>query len=192
MKQKKEYGAVKEIDKNTIHIVLPREQVAPDMLWWSLFLSLFMVLGEIIIYTGNAPRPVMLMPLPLLPLALLFFNQWYKWFSSGQWVAFEEDDLVIRERFLDLIPRKKSIPLQKIEGFAVIPYVVYRSQTTAASSSGITKGFCVKVLFRTEKLFWFIEKDKPHVTIGAYLKRDEAVRLRSWLDARLAKEAQSI
>ncbi len=73
-----------------------------------------------------------------------------------------------------------------IRGFSVVPFVVYRRQTTPAISSATTKGFCVKVLFHTEKLFWFVEKNTPYVTIGGYLKREEAKRLHSWLNAHLA------
>ena len=177
---------LKELDRNTIHIILSKSQVSLDMLFWSAFLLLFMVLVELIIVAGNAPWPVMLMPLPCLPFALFFFNQWHKWFSFGQLVKFNNGNMIIVEKFLNIIPRKRRFSLKMIRGFSVVPFVVYRRQTTPAISSATTKGFCVKVLFHTEKLFWFVEKNTPYVTIGGYLKREEAKRLHSWLNAHLA------
>ncbi len=177
----------KELDQNSLHIILPKSRVSWDMLIWSSFMLLFFLLAEMIIFTGNAPRPVMIMPVPLLLFAILFFNQWYKWFTFGQLVQFKGDHLVIKERFLDLFSRKRQIPINEIQGFTVTPFVEYRSASTPATGSATTKGYCVKVLFHTKRLFWFIEKDKPHITIGAYLKRKEAEELKSWLDFNLNK-----
>ena len=182
---------LKEIDQNTIHIILPRSQVSLDMLFWSAFLLLFLVLVELIIFMGNAPWPVMLVPLPGLPFVVFFFHQWQKWFTFGQLLTIRNGNLVIGERFLGLIPGKRRFPLKKIKGFRVVPFVVYRTQTTPAISSATTKGFCVRILFHAGKLFWFVEKNIPNVTIGGYLKREEAEKLRSWLDARLESHSFS-
>ncbi len=107
-------NALREAGKDAVRIVLPRTQVSSDVLLWGVFLATFVTLGELIILTGNAPWPVLLTPLPLLPLALFCFHQWYKWFSFGQIVRVTNDELVITEKSFNLVPRTKRVPLKNV------------------------------------------------------------------------------
>jgi len=147
---------IKNIDVNTIHIRVPREQVSWDMLILSLFFFLFFLLGEMLMVGENIPPLVYAMPLPVLLMALIFFNQWIKWFRWGQWVQMENGILKIVDSFLGFFPITRRYDAKKIVDFEVVLFTVYRSGGTF-NYGETTKGFCVRVVFVREKLFWFIE-----------------------------------
>ncbi len=171
---------IEKYDSKTILIRVPREKVSWDMLIISLFFLMFFILGELLTLGEELPLWLFAMPLPLLLMALIAFNQWLKWFRWGQIVGLRNNKLEIIDSFLGLFSIKRSYDIRKIKDFELIPFTVYRSGGSF-SYGETTKGFCVRVIFMHEKLFWFIEKDRAFVTIGGYLDRAEAMRLRDYL-----------
>ncbi len=179
-----QYEAFTCIGNNKVHILVPRSRVAKAMLLFATFFLLFFILVELIIISGEVPWPVRLMPAPVLVGSIISFGLWRKWHKTGQVVEIDEGSgkLIIEERKANIIPSCRTISIKDIGGFSVIPFVVYRIQSRSGTrSTAHTKGFCVSVVFPAQKLFWFIQKNTPKVTIGGYLTRNEAVALRQWL-----------
>ena len=179
------FPAFKCIGPDTVHILVSRKAISWDMLIFAVFFLLFFLLVELLILTDNVPRAAMLMPSPLLLASIVSLGMWLKWQKTGQIVAIDRQNrlLTIKEWKANLIPSTRRIDFDKIEGFSVVPYTVYRSQGGGGTySTPHTRGYCVAVKFVKQRLFLFIEKDTPALTIGGYLQRDEAALLRTWLN----------
>ena len=169
-------------------ITVPPNRVAWDLFFFGAAFLAFFLLGEFITFTGSAPRPVLLMPLPLLLLSLALFAQWAKWRVTGQVVRIEVEPrgavVEIEDRLLGLLPVRRRVrlwPPERSPTFQVAPYVVYRSGSGPASTPH-TKGYQVRVRFPKRKILWVLELDSPRIGIGAYLTGQEAHGLARWLN----------
>lgn len=185
-------GVITYTGNNRIHILIPSKRVSRDLLILGSFFFLFFVLVEMILLQNlmlnKIPWQVLLIPFPLPFISFILFGKWLKWQKTGQVVEIDEQRkrLVIREKKANILPSCREIPFDRIKGFSAVPFVVYTSGRY--SSGGVTKGFCVSVIFHPQKLFWFIQKDTPGVSIGGYLTRDEVVELRRWLEDHIKKQ----
>ena len=151
--------------------------------------AFFTLFGIFIFITNSLPLPVMLFALAPLILATATFGLYMKWFKTGQVVEVDrfQNKIILKEKLANLLPREKKVDIGDIDDFKVEPYVAYRTGNSS-SASPVTKGYCVKVKFVKKKLFWFVEKDTPYVTIGAYLTKDEAIALKEWLKEQCGKK----
>ncbi len=182
------YSVFKQIDPHTIHIKVPKKRVEIGLFVYGGVFASFTLFLIFISITNRLPLPVMLFALAPLILATTTFGLYMKWFRAGQFVEVDklQNRIILKEKLANLLPREKKIDIKDIDDFWVKPYVAYSSGNYP--SSPVTKGFCVKVKFVKKKLFWFIEKDTPYVTIGAYLTKEEAMALKEWLKEQCGKE----